>query len=244
MSRSKHTDPRHIRAKRRLRWPRDGRGTSDPSRRNRVGRMLKELGIVYRFDDSDRLSENLRPRIIERPPKPGYCNPVSKGEIIQLLEFVGAEAMYGLRCIEYVSASPLASSAFPLFGRLIVPGHILLYQQLIPPWRLSGKISAIDAHLFQRAGAIIDTHHDIDVTVVDWPGDTLRDFFLLDVLLHELGHHVMQHYKGNRRRGFLGQELQLPMRVLPLAGGVPDKKSAGRPSNITGSLQMKTVRIP
>ena len=45
-------------------------------------------------------------------------------------------------------------------------------------------------------------------------------------------------------RGFLGQELHLPMRVHPLAGGVPDKKFAGRPSNNPGLLKVKTESIP
>ena len=40
-------------------------------------------------------------------------------------------------------------------------------------------------------------------------------------------------------RGFLGQEIHLPIRVHPLAGGVPDWMSAGRPSNTTGLLKRK-----
>lgn len=200
MSRSKHTDPRAIRAERRLRWPRDGRGTGDLSRRNRIGRMLKELGIAYEFGNSERHDELIKPRIIDRPPKPGFCNPVSKDEIIQLLNFVGPEAMYGLQRIEYVQAPPLEATVFPLLGRLKAPGCILLYQLPIPPWRLAGTISAIDAHPCQRAGAIIKTHHEIQVTVIDWPGNTLRDFVLLDVLLHEIGHHILQHNKGKRTK--------------------------------------------
>jgi hypothetical protein len=198
VSRSKHTDPRAIRAERRLGRPRDQRGTGDPSRRNRIGRILKELGIVGDFDEADRQQRRVRPRIIEPPPNPGFCNPARKDEILQLLEFVGPEAMYGLRRVEYVPALPFESNVLPPVGRLIVPGHILLYQQPLPPWRLSGMLSAFDAHQFQRAGAIIATQPDIELTVVDWPGDSLRDFMLLDVLLHEVGHHILQHNKGKR----------------------------------------------
>jgi len=35
-------------------------------------------------------------------------------------------------------------------------------------------------------------------TLVDWPQDTLWRFMLEEVLLHELGHHVLQHHKGKR----------------------------------------------
>lgn len=31
-----------------------------------------------------------------------------------------------------------------------------------------------------------------------WPADTLRGFMLLDVFLHELGHHLAQQYSGKR----------------------------------------------
>ena len=61
-------------------------------------------------------------------------------------------------------------------------------------------MSEIDAHQIQRAGAVIEAQPDIEVTVVDWPGDSLRDFILLDVLLHEVGHHILQHNKGKRTK--------------------------------------------
>ena len=35
--------------------------------------------------------------------------------------------------------------------------------------------------------------------LVSWPGKTLRDFMLFDVLMHEIGHHLIQQYKGKRR---------------------------------------------
>ena len=41
-------------AERRVRRPRDGRGTGDLSSRNRLGRVLKEAGIVYEFDNINR----------------------------------------------------------------------------------------------------------------------------------------------------------------------------------------------
>ena len=200
MSRSKHTDPKAITAERRLRWPRDGRGTGDLSRRDRLGRMLKELGIVYEFDDGDRHEEKVKPRIIIRQPKPGFLNPASKEDITRLLEFVGPEATYGLQRIEYVLAPSMEATVFPPLGRLKVPGCIVLYQQPIPPWRLSGIISASDANYCRLAGAIIEINQEIEATVVDWPGDTLRNFFLFDVLLHEVGHHILQHYKGKRTK--------------------------------------------
>jgi hypothetical protein len=51
MSRSKHTDPLPIRAKRRVQSPREPRSAGDPSLRQRLGRMLKEKGIVHAHGD-------------------------------------------------------------------------------------------------------------------------------------------------------------------------------------------------
>jgi hypothetical protein len=89
-------------------------------------------------------------------------------------------------------------SILPTFGQLAVPGRILLYEQPMPPWRLPGTLSPDDAELFDRAGAVVTLQTDVGATVIDWPGNTLRRFMLFDVLLHEVGHHILQHHKGKR----------------------------------------------
>jgi len=48
----------------------------------------------------------------------------------------------------------------------------------------------------QRAGARITTGQA--GTRADWPGDTLRDFMLFDGLMHEIGHHTIQHAARKR----------------------------------------------
>jgi len=39
---------------------------------------------------------------------------------------------------------------------------------------------------------------DAGATLVDWPETTLRRFMLEEVLLHEIGHHVLQQHTGKR----------------------------------------------
>lgn len=34
--------------------------------------------------------------------------------------------------------------------------------------------------------------------IVSWPATTLRDYMLFDVLMHEIGHHLLQQYTGKR----------------------------------------------
>ena len=70
-SRSKHTDPKKIRAKRRVHAPREPRSAGDPSNRRQIGRMLKEMGIAYVLQDRDLPIYPILPRIIIKRPRPG-----------------------------------------------------------------------------------------------------------------------------------------------------------------------------
>lgn len=85
------------------------------------------------------------------------------------------------------------------FGSLKVPGRIILYEQQQGTWLLPGTLPEGDAAKLQRAGAEIDVVAGGLQTSVTWPGQTLRDFMLFDVLMHEVGHHLIQQYKGKRR---------------------------------------------
>ena len=140
----------------------------------------------------------LRPRIIVRTSRPGFHHPAGKAAIWEILESVGPVAFYGLRSIELVRAPDNARTSVPLFGRYCVPGRIILYEQPMPPWRLSGLLSEAAARRLGQAGAVLTRLTDVGATLVDWPQDTLGRFMSEQVLLHELGHHVLQHHKGKR----------------------------------------------
>ena len=92
-----------------------------------------------------------------------------------------------------MSAPAPAEDGGLLFGRLIVPGVIVLYAQPTPPWVLPGQFSDDEQDRLCRAGAEISIAGGGTQSIVTWPEDTLRRFMLFDVLLHELGHHVLRH---------------------------------------------------
>jgi hypothetical protein len=73
-----------------------------------------------------------------------------------------------------------------LLGRLFPPGRIELYDQPRSPWRLGGALSRGDRNRIEEAGGLVDGD------VVAWPDGTLK-VFMLNVLAHEVGHHVLQH---------------------------------------------------
>lgn len=196
MSRSKHTDPRAIRGARRLRAPDEDRGAGDLSRRRQLGRAFKLFAAVLSENQQNR-RDPIRPRIIVRRARPGYHHPLTKRDILKLLDLVGSVAAYGLRCIELRHSNVTPSCRVQAFGHYQVPGKIVLYEQPLSPWRLP-KLAPKIIRQLQAAGATITTLPHAEATLVDWPGKTLHRFMLEQVLLHEIGHHVLQHHKGKR----------------------------------------------
>ena len=138
------------------------------------------------------MRERPGPRVqVGRPPT-GFFHPATRAHVLDLLRRAGAECLYGLRAVR-LSVAPRTDRTELRFGRLIVPGVVVLYAQPAPPWVLPGRLPEGEQERLESAGAGITQAGGGNQTVVAWPGDTLRRFMLLDVLLHELGHHVLQH---------------------------------------------------
>jgi hypothetical protein len=198
MSRSKHTDPRWLRASRRVRGPFDRRDTDDLSLR----RKLRPRSPSGNSTPAPRIkraySLPVVPRIIWHQPRPGFHYPITKQDVLTFLETIGSLAVYGLRSIEFTRGRISDPPVLLLFGRYETPGRILLFEQARSPWRLHGRLSKKDVNRFERAGAKLIELPQSGTTLVDWPADTLGRFMLEEVLLHEMGHHVLQHHKGKR----------------------------------------------
>src|SRR5437660_7887740 len=128
MSRSKHTDPRHIRANRRLLAPCQPRAEGDLGLRRKPGKMIGVSNAVEGKARGFGKTGKSSPRIIWQSPRPGFYHPVSKREILRLLGLVGPIAIYGLRSVELVRAPNPASPL--IFGRYEAPGKIKLFEQL------------------------------------------------------------------------------------------------------------------
>ena len=130
-------------------------------------------------------------------PRAGFCHPASRQDVAWVLDHLGAEHTYGVRSVELRQAPPEGRGG-QLFGRLVVPGRILLYEQPISPWILRGVMSDRERGRLAKAGAVIERTPGGSTTIVSWPDGALRDFMRFDVLLHEVAHHVLQQYAGKR----------------------------------------------
>jgi hypothetical protein len=182
-----------------MRAPYEPRGADNTTSLYRQARRLKEAGIVLsRREKRTAGSTAPLPRVVVQRPGRGRYHPASKADIVRLLRCAGEEYIYGLRRIVLARAPAGFADARFVFGRLLVPGIIVLYEQLIPPWVLPGSLAWRDRERLERAGASIDMLGSGLQTVVSWPGTTLHDFMLFDVLMHEVAHHMLQQYTGKR----------------------------------------------
>ncbi|MBK6734107.1 MAG: hypothetical protein IPG61_08450 [bacterium] len=198
MSRSKHTRPRILIATDRTADPRAPRSAGDARQRRRVARQLKLRGVVPQPSEPRRIRRAILPRIVETRPRPGREHVLNRREIRQALLRLGPECYYGLRCITLGSAND--GSRQLKLGRYENPGCITLFAQPPPPWRIDGIVDAGAVAQLERAGASVEVVNAGTVTVVDWPSRAaLRDFMLFDVLVHEIGHHLIQHSRRRMR---------------------------------------------
>jgi hypothetical protein len=220
LSRSLHTDPLPVRAARRMarphepagppqgripdgaagRYSSEPRGAHDPARRRRTGLQCKRLGLAGAQAASSSPAPLPRwPRLRACLPQPQWHHPAGPGAILKLLERLPVAAAYGLASIELRPAPAHLPPSDQPFGRYVAPGRIVLYAQPRPPWHFAGGLGATQARAFTRCGARITRHPGSLATTVHWPGGSLQRFMLMEVLLHELGHHRLQRHHGKRR---------------------------------------------
>lgn len=198
MSRSKHTRPDQIIAASRVRAPHEQRGKDDHTSFRRLARVLKESGITLESPDESDSVDPVLPRIVVKRPRQGHVHPARKADIIDILQFFGERCFYGIQSIKLLEGSASLAGENLLMGRLEVPGVIILYDQPVSPWFISGSIPATTRERLERAGATVEVSSDNIHSLVHWTDSDLKNFMLFEVLMHEIGHHLIQQYKGKR----------------------------------------------
>ena len=128
-------------------------------------------------------------------PRPGFAHPLARRQIVDALDFFGPLAEYGLKSVELRHAGD-GEPGVPILGRLLVPGTVILYEQRTSPWTIAGRPSKESLRRLRDVGAVVDIGPSS--TVIDWPEESLARFMLFDGLMHEVGHHLIQHHTGKR----------------------------------------------
>jgi hypothetical protein len=192
VSRSLHTDPYPLRAIRRVGAPRRRRDQEPRvARRQAKLNAARDAGPCPGTDQASMPSPNVHVHMC--PARRGFVHPASVADITALLSRLGPIAVYGLRHIELRHLEGDDRSRV-LVAALRMPGVVVLYEQACPPWLISGRLASGSLRRLERAGAQVDM--SASHTWVGWPDLTLRNFMLFDGLVHEIGHHMIQHGAG------------------------------------------------
>lgn len=207
MSRSKQTRPPRIIAADRIRNPREAKGFGESRRVHRVHQVLKEIGVDGFEDIEPGLCWDVSkqtatpyadiPRVVVKRPRTGFFHPADKRQIQRVLVHFGELSWYGVQEISLLQ-NPKATVNKLSFGSLIIPGKIQLFEQRKPPWFLNGGLILEQQSLLESAGAIIEFSSDHLRCKIEWPDDSLSNFMLFEVLMHEIGHQIIQQFKGKR----------------------------------------------
>jgi len=164
-----------------------------------MARALKAWGILVDGGPASRGDGEPMPlpRIRVKRTRKDHSHALGRSEIRRALQFFGESCTYGLREIELSSKPGLEGHRLNL-GKLVVPGRIIIYAQPRSPWHLPGRVGGRVLLQLKRAGAVVELAGSGAQTIITWPANTLRDFLLFDVLMHEIGHHLIQQYRGKR----------------------------------------------
>ena len=183
MSRSLHTQKLDVRALRRISRP--------FGKRRREADFLCGRVAVKSAVGPKRLT------IKVQKPLPGMLHGVSCRQIHDFLDRLGPAARYGLKSIQCRQESAIRTEGI-VFAEYIIGGELRLYSLPVSPWLLPFLLHAADRDVFQRYGAQIAEDEERERTIVRWSAPGLTKYCLLEVLAHEIGHHLLQYHHGKR----------------------------------------------
>jgi hypothetical protein len=150
------------------------------------------------FHKRDRTGLRVLPRIVYRNPRPGDIHPLSPAMVRDLLWFVPAEYIYGLKAIELRPRQ--GEIGEPYGAYLFRDKRIWLYSCPPHTWRFTAK--AWPNHMgVLSSGARLAAHQEDPASVfVEWddPDGIWRTH--IHTLFHELGHHYVNQYRSSRGR--------------------------------------------
>jgi hypothetical protein len=137
--------------------------------------------------------------LYEVPLHKAFMRPYTSQDVLDLLATIPADFLRGLRDI-YLLGGTVKQERNAL-GDLYRYGaygwceiHLYAFPRRRLEWRRKQMPSPHVRHEYERAGAVF--RQDGDDVVCSFDTSALQTFYLRDVLLHEVGHHVDRHNRG------------------------------------------------
>jgi hypothetical protein len=142
---------------------------------------------TFRINDSESCN------IYDRPVHEAFMRPFGVSDIVDVLEVIPLQFLAGLRSIYLMGGTwkqdKIAMGDLYHYGEY---GRCNIYLFAFPRRRLHCRRKRLPKpdirHEFERAGATL--RQDGDGWICDFDEASLKTFYLYDVLIHEIGHHV------------------------------------------------------
>lgn len=129
--------------------------------------------------------------VFERPLATGFLRPWKVDDVVDVMARVPSSLLSGLSGVYLMGGTARQRRMRSLTFGMYLSERIYLFavpqQRLTDGWTTSSKPSEITK--YTKFGAI-QKASDRGRTVITFDEQNLRRFYLYDVLLHELGHHV------------------------------------------------------
>lgn len=135
--------------------------------------------------------------LVQVPLHPRFVRPFDCEDVRQVLELIPGEMLIGLRRIVLLGGSSRQEKSawneqwcYGCYGG----GEVALFAfpERRRVWRATGLHQPAEIRPFQRAG--VDMRHVGGAWEYRFTDDAIRRFYLWDVLVHEIGHHVDRHH--------------------------------------------------
>jgi hypothetical protein len=140
-----------------------------------------------------RLSEQESIKLYELPLHKAFVRPFTVQDVVNTLDAVPRAFLGGLQSIYLFGGT--AKQEKNALGDLYRYGaygwceiHLYAFPRRRLRWRRKGMPKPHVRQEYERAGAVF--HQDGDYVVCCFDASALRTFYLRDVLIHEVGHHV------------------------------------------------------
>lgn len=155
----------------------------DPGRVE-IGQVMSKGGYALR--------NGAKLKIIRLPTHPAFLMPINKRTVRETLASVPSEFLTGLSAVFLLRGSKKQEKVFKsrfCYGRYsqnVIFIHPYPKKYMVQKWSTLPKPSVLNE--YERAGAKVTP--DGEHWCIQFDEASLKQFYLRDVLLHELGHHV------------------------------------------------------